>query len=357
MFTGDGGPRKFVYRADSTQPSKSELQRAFIVNEQHPRSIEVASPFKAHLFGSDDDMFSNPTAGMFTGDGAPRKFVYRADSTQPSKSELQRAFIANEQHPQPAEAAPPSKAHLFGSGHGIFSDPTTGMFVGDGAPRKSSYRADSTQPFKSDLQRDFIVNEQRYQPAEASPPSKVPLFGSGHGMFLDPATGMFIGDGPPRQFPYRADGTLPSKPDLQRDFFANVQHPQPAEDMFHIQSKREVTKRLANFGKNGPVQTFRLGRPMPQGNQQATRVMVPKEEDGGVPLGRRVYTADEMAADLARLAATGTGKGDKTGVKEKDFGAEDGEAEEEENKKKEFEGTVLQDFAIRKGKGRYAGAF
>ena len=173
-------------------------------------------------------------------------------------------------------------------------------------------------------------------------------------MFLDMATGMFIGDGPPRQFPYRADGTLPSKPDLQRDFIANVQNPQPAEDQFHIQSKREVTKRLANFGKNGPVQRFRLGRPIPQGNQQATRVMVPKEGDGGVPIGRRMYTADEMEADLARLA-TGTGTGDRKGVKEKDFGAEEGEAGEEKEKK-EFKGTVVQDFAI-KGKGRYAGAF
>ena len=95
---------------------------------------------------------------------------------------------------------------------------------------------------------------------------------------------------------------------------------------------------------------------MPQGNQQATRVMMPKEGDGGVPIGRRMYTADEMEADLARLA-TGTGTGEKTGVNERDFGAKEGEAEEENKKKKEFEGTIVQDFAIRKGKGRYAGAF
>ena len=352
MFTGDSPPRKISYRVDSTLPSKPDLQRDFTANEQHPQPAEAAPPSKAQLFGSGHGMFSSPTPSMFGGDGAPRKFSYRADSTQPSP-DLQRDFIGNEQHPQPAEAAPPSKAQLFGSGHGMFSSPTPSMFGGDGAPRKFSYRADSTQP-SPDLQRDFIGNEQHPQPAEAAPPSKVPLFGSGHGMFLDMATGMFIGDGPPRQFPYRADGTLPSKPDLQRDFIANVQNPQPAEDQFHIQSKREVTKRLANFGKNGPVQRFRLGRPIPQGNQQATRVMVLKEGDGGVPIGRRMYTADEMEADHARLA-TGTGTGDKKGVKEKDFGAEEGEAGEEKEKK-EFKGTVVQDFAI-KGKGRYAGAF
>ncbi|KAL9063816.1 MAG: hypothetical protein Q9161_009253 [Pseudevernia consocians] len=122
---------------------------------------------------------------------------------------------------------------------------------------------------------------------------KVQLFGSGHGMFFDPSTGLFTGDGAPRKSPYRADGTLPSQPEPESDFLTRQQYPEPAEDQLHIQSKREYTKRMANFGKNGPIQTFRVGRPVPQGNQQATRVMVRKNEEGGVPLGRRVDTEDD----------------------------------------------------------------
>lgn len=141
-------------------------------------------------------------------------------------------------------------------------------------------------------------------------------------MFFDPSTGMFTGDGAPRKSPYRADGTLPSQPDPESDFLTRQQYPEPAEDQLHIQSKREYTKRMADFGKNGPIQTFRVARPMPLGNQQATRVMVRKKEEGGVPLGRRVdteeddddemegergvqggpvYVTDEMEANLKRL--------------------------------------------------------
>ena len=142
-------------------------------------------------------------------------------------------------------------------------------------------------------------------------------------MFFDPSTGLFTGDGAPRKSPYRADGTLPSQPEPESDFLTRQQYPEPAEDQLHIQSKREYTKRMANFGKNGPIQTFRVGRPVPQGNQQATRVMVRKNEEGGVPLGRRVdteedddddrmegeggvqggsvYITDEMEANLKRL--------------------------------------------------------
>lgn len=238
-------------------------------------------------------------------------------------------------------------------------------------------------------------------PNITAPLPLVQLFGSGHGMFFDPKTGMFIGDGVPRKSLYRADGTLPSKPDVQSDFATNEQYPEPLEDKLHIQTASEVTKRMANFGKHGPIQSFRLGRPVPQGNQQGTRVIVEKEAEESVPFGRRVhnaeemdgewiaprrmptahetkgdwiaprrmpaghetegewiaprrrtYTLDEMEAELARLAAT-TREGEKANVKEKDFGVEAGEVgEEEDEKKKEFE-----DLAARKGKGRYAGTF
>ncbi len=138
-------------------------------------------------------------------------------------------------------------------------------------------------------------------------------------MFFDLSTGMFTGDGPPRKSAYRADGTLPSQPDPESDFLTHQQYPEPAEDQLHIQSKREYTKRMANFGKNSPIQRFRVGGPVPQGNQQATRVMVQKEGEPGVPYGRRVETdedegeeegslpggpvfiTDEMEANLKRL--------------------------------------------------------
>lgn len=226
-------------------------------------------------------------------------------------------------------------------------------------------------------------------------------------MFFDPNTDMFIGDGPPRKSPYRADGTLPSKPDLQSDSATNEQYPEPREDKLHIQTAREVTKRMANFGKNGPIQRFHLGGPVPQGSQQGTRVIVEKDEEGSLAFGdrmptahemdgewiaprrmpthgmdgewiaprrmhpghetegewiapsRRIYTVEQMEAELARLAGT-TGKGEKEATKAKNLGAKEGEGEKEagdEKKKKEFEGNVVQDFAARKGKARYADSF
>lgn len=109
-------------------------------------------------------------------------------------------------------------------------------------------------------------------------------------MFFDPSTRMFTGDGPPRKSAYRPDGTLPCMPDRESDFITNRQYPKPAEDMLHIQTKREVTKRMANFGKNGPIQTFRVGGPVAQGNQQWTRVMGEKVGEQSEPLGRRMPT-------------------------------------------------------------------
>lgn len=116
-------------------------------------------------------------------------------------------------------------------------------------------------------------------------------------MFFDPSTGMFTGDGAPRKSPYRADGTLPSAPDLESDVLTHQQYPEPADNQLHILSKRECTKRMANFGKKGPIQRFRVGGPIPQGNQQWTRVMVQGKEKGSVPLGRRVHKADEMQGE------------------------------------------------------------
>lgn len=163
--------------------------------------------------------------------------------------------------------------------------------------------------------------------------AKIPLYGSGHGMFFESSTGMFTGDGAPRASPYRADGTLPSMPDRQTDFITKQEFPEPAEDQLHIQSKREVTKRMANFGKNGPIQTFRLGGPVPQGNQPWTRVTMKKVGEQSEPLGRRmptaedteeerslprrpVYITDAMKAHHATLMGHETGEWEKERVKD-----------------------------------------
>ena len=120
-------------------------------------------------------------------------------------------------------------------------------------------------------------------------------------MFFGPNTGLFTGDGAPRKSPYRADGTLPSKPDLESDFLTKKQYPEPAEDQLHLLSTREYSKRMADFGKKGPVQRFSVPRPMTQGNQQGTRVMVQRAGEGSV-LGRRVHLGDDVEGEGSVLS-------------------------------------------------------
>ena len=116
-------------------------------------------------------------------------------------------------------------------------------------------------------------------------------------MSFDPNTRLFTGDGAPRRSAYRADGTLPSAPDLESDPLTDERYSEPAEDQLHILPRREYIKRMANFGKNGPVQTFRVPRPVPRGNQQGTRVMV-ENRGGRSALGRPVWTKEEMEGEM-----------------------------------------------------------
>lgn len=116
-------------------------------------------------------------------------------------------------------------------------------------------------------------------------------------MSFDPNTGLFTGDGAPRKSIYRADGTLPSAPDLESDRLTNEQYSEQAEDQLHILPRHEYVKRMADFGKKGPVQTFRVARPTPQGNQQGTRVMV-ENRGGRSALSRPVWTAEEMEGGM-----------------------------------------------------------
>lgn len=164
-------------------------------------------------------------------------------------------------------------------------------------------------PFPTSSNLNQLTKPTNQTPAAETPPTnntpstpKVPLFGSAHGMFFDPSTGLFTGDGAPRKSPYRPDGTLPSKPDLESDFLTKQQYPEPAEDQLHIMSKREYTKRMANFGKEGPIQRFSVARPTKlQGNQQGTRVMVGGSAGERSVLGRRVHTAHETEGEGSML--------------------------------------------------------
>ncbi len=65
----------------------------------------------------------------------------------------------------------------------------------------------------------------------------IPLHGSAHGIFFDPATKMFVGDGPPRENLRRFDGSLPctTKARLARE--PTSAHADDAEDSLHIQTK------------------------------------------------------------------------------------------------------------------------
>ena len=63
---------------------------------------------------------------------------------------------------------------------------------------------------------------------------------------------------------------------------------------------------MADFGKNGPVETFRAGGPVPQGNQDWRRVEVLREgadevegEQGLASFS--VNVTDEMEANARRL--------------------------------------------------------
>lgn len=150
------------------------------------------------------------------------------------------------------------------------------------------------QPPKTDQTPSTEINPTPTSTPNLAPKlPKVPLFGSGHGMFFDPNTGLFTGDGAPRKSPYRPDGTLPSRPDLESDRLTKQQYPEPAEDQLHILPQREYAKRMEKFGKDGQITRFTIDRPAPLGYQQGTRVMVGQ----GTPLGRRVQTDHETDAE------------------------------------------------------------
>lgn len=63
------------------------------------------------------------------------------------------------------------------------------------------------------------------------------MYGPCHGMFFDPVTRMFVGDGPPRSTPRRADGSFPGTTQAQfaAELAARSQQPVNPEDALHVQ--------------------------------------------------------------------------------------------------------------------------
>ncbi len=63
----------------------------------------------------------------------------------------------------------------------------------------------------------------------------IPLYGSVHGMFWDPLTKLFMGDGAPRPTLHRADGTTPCGPDTAAEADRAAFPVGNPEDVMHVQ--------------------------------------------------------------------------------------------------------------------------
>lgn len=70
------------------------------------------------------------------------------------------------------------------------------------------------------------------------PSHYIPLQGALIGMFFDPVTSMYVGDGPPRSTPRRSDGTVPTT--ITREQFNIETVPVNIDDMVHVQSSEQI---------------------------------------------------------------------------------------------------------------------
>lgn len=70
------------------------------------------------------------------------------------------------------------------------------------------------------------------------PSHYVPLQGALIGMFFDPMTSMYVGDGPPRSTPRRSDGTAPTT--ITREQVNIETAPVNIDDMVHVQSLEQI---------------------------------------------------------------------------------------------------------------------
>ena len=76
------------------------------------------------------------------------------------------------------------------------------------------------------------------------PSHYIPLYGVCHGMFYDPVTNLYVGDGPPRSKPERPDGKYPCTTVPMMD--AAPKPKRPTGDPMHIQSKAFIQNAIAS---------------------------------------------------------------------------------------------------------------
>ncbi|MCJ1425127.1 hypothetical protein MMC29_003015 [Sticta canariensis] len=72
------------------------------------------------------------------------------------------------------------------------------------------------------------------------PSHYIPMQGAMHGMFFDPATNMFVGDGPPRVTPERADGTLPGTRRVHVAAEPISNRPVNPDNALHVQTEGQI---------------------------------------------------------------------------------------------------------------------
>ncbi|KAM0804400.1 hypothetical protein BDR22DRAFT_597519 [Usnea florida] len=273
------------------------------------------SPVEESFFSTQEDHVSDtpsidaPSTVMVTPNESSNSAYATADQTPMASPDLVRGTAPStpekvKDAPEPTKEDPIPYHHHSGT---FVMNPNAPVFVPKQEDQPTMEASHSEVP-EPDPGQTTTANTPPTATAPLLP--TVQIFGAGHGLFYDPNIGMFTGDGPPRKSPYRADGTLPSKPDPTNDFLSKLHFPQPAEDELHIQPKHVVAQQMADFGKNGPVQTFRAGGPVPQGNQDWRRVEVLREgERGGADEGKgeqgldsfSVNVTDEMEANARRL--------------------------------------------------------
>ncbi|MCJ1464948.1 hypothetical protein MMC07_003563 [Pseudocyphellaria aurata] len=90
------------------------------------------------------------------------------------------------------------------------------------------------------------------------PSHYIPLQGALHAMFFDPVTNMFVGDGPPRATPERADGSMPCTTRAQMEALPRLNRPVNPEDALHIQTQEHIASINAAVARAAAVPPIHL---------------------------------------------------------------------------------------------------
>ncbi len=86
---------------------------------------------------------------------------------------------------------------------------------------------------------------------EDLPSHYIPLCGALHGMFFDPITNLFVGDGPPRPTPERPDGSMPCFPETAEATASTTATTATSATTATLATTPAVT----NAGQAGPIKT------------------------------------------------------------------------------------------------------